>query len=967
MKKRLGRFVSLLLCGALMWGITVNAAPVQGTDNAAVTSQEDAIPEALLKTDDYSIFLEQHEDSARGQGEIEFKLDESAGNGFMQVQDYTEGISEGYYTDSESVTQWTGNIPQEGLYAVKIDYVAETERGSAIVRDILINGKTQHSGCDGIEFSRTYVDNEDEIGKRDQKGNQIRPSQLEIQMLQSVYLKNAQGLYSDPYLYYFEKGDNTITLQGKSEPMTIGKMTVCPIPELPDYKEYLSSMPQGELAGQEPVIIEAENAAYKSSPVLYGKYDRTSPATSPYEDGRQVLNMVGGANWSVAGQYLAWNFQVPESGYYKIALKAKQNFNRDFKTSRAVYIDGEIPCEELKALEVTFQSNWQMLELGNEEGAYTFYLEKGNHEIRIEASLGAIAGQTKKVQDILQQLNALYTDIMVVTGAEPDKMRDYRLGTLMPELTGEMSRLAGELEEISEWMLAYNGKGGQSLAALNVSAKQLRKMSKDADIIPKQMSFFKTNNGALANWLLKSREQPLELDYIALVSDDNTQLPKPNAGFVQQAGFEITNFLRSFSSDYQTMGTTQENTEGGNSITVWIPTGRDQAQVLRKLIDRTFTPETGIEVNLQLVTAGSLLPATVADIGPDVALNMGDTEPVNYAIRDAVIDLNRFPDYEEVAKRFLPERMVPLTFDGKVYALPETQNFNVMFYRTDILEDLGVEVPQTWTDVVSVIPHLLKHNMNFALPVSVPKADLIEAGTSAYFTLLFQNGGELYKEDGAASDIDSEKGMDAFRMWTNLYVNYALPQEYDFLTRFRTGESPIIVGNFANFNTLMVSAPEIKGLWSFSIIPGTLQEDGTIDRSTPLSGTDCFIMKNSKNYDASWEFMKWWTSAETQVGFGKEMESVLGESARYATANIEGFSQIAWDNEFYKVLTEQMEWGRGIEQVPGGYFTGRHINNAFRKVVLSKEDIRETLLDYVYVINQELIGKRKEFGLAVQE
>lgn len=961
--KRVKKYIVLFM-SALMF---LTSVPVTYAQTPKVLGAgEDILAHTLVKTNNYDTFLETYKETKRPKKKAQFVLDIDKSSSVSVFGNDIEGMEQGIYTKQGDKTVWTAEVEEAGLYALELEYVAEYDRGSTIQRTFYINGEIQHTGAVETEFPRVYIDNPSDIGKRDQNNNEIRPSQLEVKKLQTTFVKDPLGYYNEPYLFYLEKGMNTLKIDAISEPMVIGKVWASPVDTLSSYEEYQSVHADKKLASQETIFLEAEKADFKSTPVLYAQHDRTSPKTSPFNKDAQLLNMIGGRNWSEPGQSLIWNFEVKEPGLYTINLKAKQNFNRDFKASRAIYIDGELPFKEVAHWEFDYASKWQLIELGNEEEAYTVYLDKGMHEFKIEANLGQITQQIRRVQDILLQLNELYTDIMVITGPTPDRMRDYRLGTLMPDLTSEMARLADELQEVADWMGAYSGKG-QNNASLEVSARQLRKMSKDADIIPRELDFFKSNNGALANWLIKVRDQSLALDYIALVSKEEMQLEAPNATFFEQFSYELRNFFKSFSSDYTTMGTAAAQQQEKESIKVWIPTGRDQAQVLRKLIDMYFTPQYGIDVDLQLVVGGSLLPATVAGIGPDVALSMGDTEPVNYAVRDAVIDLNRFPDFEEVAQRFLPERMVPLTFDSKVYALPETQNFNVMFYRTDILEELGLEVPRVWTDVVATIPLLLKNNMNFALPVSVPRADLIEAGTSTYYTMLFQNGGAIYNDGGMSSDLDSEIGLDSFKRWTNLFVNYALPQEYDFLTRFRTGESPIIVGNFANFNTLMVSAPEIKGLWDFSLIPGTMKEDGTINHSTPISGTDCFILKSSDHYEASWEFLKWWTSADTQVAFGKEMESVLGPSARYATANLEGFARIPWDNEFYKILEEQMQWGVGIEQVPGGYFTGRHINNAFRKVVTGKGDIRETLLDYVYVINQELIGKRKEFGLPIAE
>ena len=111
--------------------------------------------------------------------------------------------------------------------------------------------------------------------------------------------------------------------------------------------------------------------------------------------------------------------------------------------------------------------------------------------------------------------------------------------------------------------------------------------------------------------------------------------------------------------------------------------------------------------------------------------------------------------------------------------------------------------------------------------------------------------------------------------------------------------------------------------------------------------------------------MKWWANADTQVRFGREIEALLGSSARYATANRDAFSNLSWSTEDLKVLDEQWDQTRGIREVPGGYFTGRHISNAIRKVINEKVDSRETIIDYSILIDEEIKKKRIEFGMPV--
>ena len=111
--------------------------------------------------------------------------------------------------------------------------------------------------------------------------------------------------------------------------------------------------------------------------------------------------------------------------------------------------------------------------------------------------------------------------------------------------------------------------------------------------------------------------------------------------------------------------------------------------------------------------------------------------------------------------------------------------------------------------------------------------------------------------------------------------------------------------------------------------------------------------------------MKWWVSAEAQVRFGREMESVLGASARYQTANRDALRQLAWSNDRLEILEGQMAHTHGFPEIAGGYSTTRHMTNAIRHVITTKEDPRETLLNYARTINEEIKIKRREFNLPV--
>ncbi|WP_235440146.1 ABC transporter substrate-binding protein [Paenibacillus sp. DMB20] len=295
---------------------------------------------------------------------------------------------------------------------------------------------------------------------------------------------------------------------------------------------------------------------------------------------------------------------------------------------------------------------------------------------------------------------------------------------------------------------------------------------------------------------------------------------------------------------------------------------------------------------------------------------------------------------------------VPFEYEGGTYAIPEQQTFPMLFYRKDILEEIGVKPPQTWEDLYALIPVLNKRQMNIALTPNLTMD-----------VLLYQNGGSYYKDGGKSSALDAEEALSAFKRWTDLYTNYKAPQQFDFINRFRIGEMPVGIADYTTYNSLAVFAPEIRGLWEFIPVPGMKGPDGNIHREATSVTLGSVMFKTAKNKENAWAFIDWWTGKEAQLTYGREMEALMGAAARYPTANLEALRELPWPEKDYRQLIQQLEWVRGVPDVPGGYFTQRHLNNAFFKVLNEGANPRETLKDYVRTINQEITVKRREFQL----
>ncbi|WP_407923770.1 extracellular solute-binding protein [Cohnella fermenti] len=922
--------------------------------------------QAITDSDDegsYDAYSSAHSSDSRPDTVVRIEgenYSETNGEGF-EVADRYEGLDgQAVLTPEDGAIAWKVNVAEAGLYNIRIHYYPMEGKSSSAERKLAINGAVPFDGADDLIFNRLWGD-QGETVTQDDRGNDQRPRQIEKPAWQLVPFSDQEGYYEDPYLFYFDQGEQTLSLEALREPMAIDYLELYQEPETASYASLKSEY---EKQGLTPVsnrqlVVQAEDASLKSSPMLAPLADHSSPTVQPYHTSKIRMNTIGGVQWKLPGQWIEWEVDVPEDGLYQIALKRKQDQLRGVYATRSLTIDGEYPFEEMKRLQFDFNMNWQTDVLGGED-PYLFHLTPGKHTIRLTVTLGEIAPLLRTIESSVLELNEMYRKILMITSNTPDPYRDYQLDKRVPDMIDVFTKQAETISSVADYLEQSTGERSDKVAVLYKLIHQLNEMAAKPETVAKRLTDFKTNIGGLGTWILTVREQPLTLDYL-VVSSPDSKLPRTKATFVEQIKHQIGALFASYTEDYDSIGNTGES---DRSITVWITTGRDQAQVMKNLIDDTFTTETNISVKLRLVPANILLPATLAGEGPDVAMQIGEDVPVNYAMRGAAADLTQFSDYEEVAARFRDSGLTPYQFSDGLYALPEQQTFPMLFYRKDILEELGLTPPKTWQEVYDMISVLQKHNMEFWLPIENPAVQgAIQVPNAMFSMLLYQNSGQFYSDDGKSSALDSEIAMGQFKRWTQFYTNYKFPLIADFPNRFRTGEMPIGIADYTTYNMLTVMAPEIKGLWDFTMVPGTEQADGTVNHEVASHTTAVMMLENAQDKDAAWTFMKWWTSKETQIAYGRQMEGLLGEAARYPTANVEALEELPWPVDDYRNLDEQWQWVKGIPQVPGGYFTARHLDNAFRKVVNAAENPRESLSDYIMYMNDEIAVKRKEFKL----
>ena len=866
------------------------------------------------------------------------------------------------WSSPEGDVTFSVQVPETGIYSAQISYYAMESPSNQVELSLLIDGESPFESASRICLNKVFV-NKTEI-KTDSRGNQVRPAQIEQPQWQTKYLYDEDGLFNDPLIFSLTAGTHTVTLSGIKANVGIEYIRFCQ----PEGTAAYQAPSQSELNATPSTLyrIEGEAAKYKSSSTLYPGYDNNSYTVSPSDPVKMVYNTIGGANWDQAGSTITW--EIPSDaltgdGWYKLGIKGRQNVMRGFYSNRRVLIDGKLQNDAFGQVKFYYDTDWSLTPVtdGSGNAAYVYLTAGQAHTVTLEAMPGEIGESMRKLESTVADLNICYTQILMITGPNPDKYNDYYVEESVPTLLSDFQRLSRQLKDAQAGIEALSGTLGSEAAALQRMYVILDKCIEKPTRIPNYVTQIKDNISTISTFICDYRDQPLEIDYIELASADR-EFSSLDGSFFKQLSFRFKAFIGSFTEDYTTLS--DIDADADDVISVWVNLGRDQALVVKELVENEFAqlhPEIPVSVNL---VVGGVVEATLAGKGPDVALFLGGEFPVNLACRGLLVNMKEFSDFDTVVQPYQHDATVQYAYNGGVYGMPLTQNWTMMFYRTDILTELGyTQLPQTWDALIDMLPGLQRNHLGVGLILpSTNVAAATEAGHT-YAALILQQGLNYYNEAQTKTQFDTVPAIQCFEKWTDFYSDYKFAQTYDAYSYFRTGQYPIVIANYSFYNQLSVAAPEIKGLWDFTVMPGTEQADGTVNHASNSGGSGAIIFNKVKNKDAAWEFVKWFCSSDVQTEYGTDLEGLLGQMGRYEAANTEALRQLNWSGAEQNMLLAQWESLVEIPILPSSYAVTRNIMNAFRETVNSNENPRDTLMYYNSDMNDEIKRKRENLKL----
>lgn len=324
-----------------------------------------------------------------------------------------------------------------------------------------------------------------------------------------------------------------------------------------------------------------------------------------------------------------------------------------------------------------------------------------------------------------------------------------------------------------------------------------------------------------------------------------------------------------------------------------------EGEQVEKLLPRFYAQHPNIKVNVQSIPWSlaheKLLTAFAGGSNPDVC-QLGNTWIPEFQAIDAILPLDSLTTQSEITHEsaFFSGIWETNVVGEKVWGIPWYVDTRLLFYRSDILQNVGYQqAPQTWSEWLEISRRIKKSSPE-DYAVFFP---LLFNDFHGVVTLIMNNNGSFLKENGCYGAFDDPATIAAIKFYLTFFEEglatrstTEFPNIYD---AFADGDFAMIVTGPWNVAQMRRRAPKIAGKWTTAMMP---QKE---NRQSLAGGASLVIFKNSKNYEAAWQFIEFMSQPETQIEFFRLTQDLPAVREAWSAPEIQADGEI---QTFYQQL-----------------------------------------------------------------
>lgn len=321
-----------------------------------------------------------------------------------------------------------------------------------------------------------------------------------------------------------------------------------------------------------------------------------------------------------------------------------------------------------------------------------------------------------------------------------------------------------------------------------------------------------------------------------------------------------------------------------------------------------------------------LLMAVASGDGPDV-VQMGTSWIPEFADAKALMDLEPYlAEYPNLdPKNYYEGSIEAGTYNDTYVGVPWYIDTRVMYYRTDLLEEVGYAGgPATWEEAKDAADKLSARGEGLWGMDLNPKDQFFTT------TYAWQNGAEILK-DGKPQFTEPEF-VEAVEYINSFFVDGASPvlDDMDIIQAFKEGIKPMFISGPWMIPGIKSNAPEIEGKWAVRTLPAKKTNTSFV------GGANLTIFESSKNKDAALKLLSYLTEVETQIEW-------LDIAACLPSRTEAWNESVLKEDELYSVFGEQMNNAKPSPVHVQWEAIAQEINGAMERINVGGADIMQEL------------------------
>ncbi|HEY9440124.1 MAG TPA: extracellular solute-binding protein, partial [Streptomyces sp.] len=225
---------------------------------------------------------------------------------------------------------------------------------------------------------------------------------------------------------------------------------------------------------------------------------------------------------------------------------------------------------------------------------------------------------------------------------------------------------------------------------------------------------------------------------------------------------------------------------------------------------------------------------------------------------------------------FLKQAAASTVYKGKTYAVPQVIDSMGIFYNKKIFKEAGVEVPSNITELKAAAR---------TIKDKTGKTGMYLRGDDAYWFLsfLYGEGGDLVDASSKTVTVDKPEGVKAFKVVKDLVDSGAAKTDAtdgweNMQSAFKDGKVAMMInGPWAVADTLTGKEFTDKSNLGIAPVPA-----GSAGQGAPQGGHNLAVYAGSKNLAASYAFVQYMTSVDTQARTAGELNLLPTRTSAYA-------------------------------------------------------------------------------------